>query len=128
MERLKERKAIAGQALQRLHELAMHTELTEVERDALIQRFEFSFEIVWKVAKDYLSVEEGIDAASPKKVIRSCREVGLLDEAETRLALVMADDRNLTAHTYDEEFAQQMVTKIVEYDLLLRCWYEKMIK
>ena len=128
MERLKERIALAGQALQRLHELALHTELTEVERDALIQRFEFSFEIVWKVAKDYLSVEEGIDAASPKKVIRSCREVGLLDEAETRLALVMADDRNLTAHTYDEEFAQQMVTKIVEYDLLLRCWYEKMIK
>ena len=106
----------------------MRVDLTEVERDALIQRFEFSFEIVWKVAKDYLSVEEGIDAASPKKVIRSCREVGLLDEAETRLALVMADDRNLTAHTYDEEFAQQMVTKIVEYDLLLRCWYEKMIK
>ena len=41
MERLKERIALAGQALQRLHELAMHTELTEVERDALIQRFEF---------------------------------------------------------------------------------------
>ena len=128
MERLKERIALAGQALQRLHELALRVDLTEVERDALIQRFEFSFEIVWKVAKDYLSVEEGIDAASPKKVIRSCREVGLLDEAETRLALVMADDRNVTAHTYDEEFAQQMVTKIVEYDLLLRCWYEKMIK
>jgi nucleotidyltransferase substrate binding protein (TIGR01987 family) len=128
MERLKERIVLAGQALQRLHELALRVDLTEVERDALIQRFEFSFEIVWKVAKDYLSVEEGIDAASPKKVIRSCREVGLLDEAETRLALVMADDRNLTAHTYDEEFAQQMVTKIVEYDLLLRCWYEKMIK
>ena len=128
MERLKERIVLAGQALQRLHELALRVDLTEVERDALIQRFEFSFEIVWKVAKDYLSVEEGIDAASPKKVIRSCREVGLLDEAETRLALVMADDRNLTAHTYDEEFAQQMVTKIVEYDLLLLCWYEKMIK
>ena len=128
MERLKERIVLAGQALQRLHELALRVDLTEVERDALIQRFEFSFEIVWKVAKDYLSVEEGIDAASPKKVIRSCREVGLLDEAETRLALVMADDRNLTAHTYDEEFSQQMVTKIVEYDLLLRCWYEKMIK
>lgn len=127
MERLKERIALAGQALQRLHELALHTELTEVERDALIQRFEFSFEIVWKVAKDYLSVEEGIDAASPKKVIRSCREVGLLDEADARLALVMADDRNLTAHTYDEEFAQQMVVRIVEYDQLLRRWYEKMI-
>ena len=128
MERLKERIVLAGQALQRLHELALRVDLTEVERDALIQRFEFSFEIVWKVAKDYLSVEEGIDAASPKKVIRSCREVGSLDESETRLALVMADDRNLTAHTYDEEFAQQMVTKIVEYDSLLRCWYEKMIK
>ena len=128
MERLKERMVLAGQVLQRLHELALRVDLTEVERDALIQRFEFSFEIVWKVAKDYLSVEEGIDAASPKKVIRSCREVGLLDEAETRLALVMADDRNLTAHTYDEEFAQQMVTKIVEYDSLLRYWYEKMIK
>ena len=58
MERLKERIVLAGQALQRLHELALRVDLTEVERDALIQRFEFSFEIVWKVAKDYLSVEE----------------------------------------------------------------------
>ncbi len=128
MARLKERIVLAGQALQRLHELVLRTELTEVERDALIQRFEFSFELVWKVAKDYLADEEGIDAVSPKKVIRSCREVGMLDEAETRLALVMADDRNLTAHTYDEGFARQMAEKIVAYDRLLCQWYGRMAK
>ena len=55
-----------------------------MERDALIQRFEFSFELLWKCAKEYLYVEEGIDAASPKKVIRCCRELGLLDEGEKR--------------------------------------------
>ncbi len=122
MEKVQERINTAQRVLTKLHELAIKPALSDVERDALIQRFEFSFELLWKCAKEYLYVEEGIDAASPKKVIRCCRELGLLDEGQTQEVLQMADDRNLTTHTYDETFAQAVVERIRHYDPLLQFW------
>lgn len=124
MEKLKERIVLAGRAISKLGELASQDEWTEIQRDAMIQRFEFSFELMWKTAKDYLQVEEGIDAASPKKVIRSCREIGMLDLAQTETLLQMADDRNLTTHTYDEAFAEAMAVRIKAYADVLKTWHE----
>lgn len=109
----------------KLHELTIKEDMTEVERDAMIQRFEFSFEILWKCAKEYLFVHEGIDVASPKKVIRACREIGMFDENQTKTALIMADDRNLTTHTYDEEFAENMAKRMERYDQLLHDWLDE---
>lgn len=125
MEKIQERINTAQRALTKLHELAVKPDLSDVERDALIQWFEFSFELLWKCAKEYLYVVEGIDAASPKKVIRCCRELGLLDDEQTREALQMADDRNLTTHTYDETFAQAVVERIRRYAPLLQLWLGK---
>ncbi len=125
MEKIQERINTAQRALTKLHELAVKPDLSDVERDALIQRFEFSIELLWKCAKEYLYVVEGIDAASPKKVIRCCRELGLLDDEQTREALQMADDRNLTTHTYDETFAQAVVERIRRYAPLLQLWLGK---
>lgn len=125
MEKIQERINTAQRALTKLHELAVKPDLSDVERDALIQRFEFSFELLWKCAKEYLYVVEGIDAASPKKVIRCCRELGLLDDEQTREALQMADDRNLTTHTYDETFAQAVVERIRRCAPLLQLWLGK---
>lgn len=125
MEKIQERINTPQRALTKLHELAVKPDLSDVERDALIQRFEFSFELLWKCAKEYLYVVEGIDAASPKKVIRCCRELGLLDDEQTREALQMADDRNLTTHTYDETFAQAVVERIRRYAPLLQLWLGK---
>lgn len=125
MEKIQERINTAQRALTKLHELVVKPDLSDVERDALIQRFEFSFELLWKCAKEYLYVVEGIDAASPKKVIRCCRELGLLDDEQTREALQMADDRNLTTHTYDETFAQAVVERIRRYAPLLQLWLGK---
>ena len=122
MEKIQERINTAQRALTKLHELAVKPDLSDVERDALIQRFEFSFELLWKCAKEYLYVVEGIDAASPKKVIRCCRELGMLDDRQTQEALQMVDDRNLTTHTYDETFAKAVVERIRSYDPLLQFW------
>ena len=80
MERLKERLQIADQALSRLEEALMIEIPSLMERDATIQLFEFSFEALWKVAKEYLYRLEGLDLASPKGVIRSCRELAILND------------------------------------------------
>lgn len=125
MENLKKRMETAARALERLHELTCVEELSEVERDAMIQRFEFCFEILWKCSKDYLFAVEGLGSASPKKTIRLLREVGVLDDKETEQALAMADDRNLTVHTYDENMAKTMAQRIRDYEPVMREWYRK---
>ena len=58
---------LAIRALAKFHELASRQSLTEMWRDALIQRFEFTYELIWKCAKEYLYIQEGIDAVPPKK-------------------------------------------------------------
>ncbi|SEA91664.1 Nucleotidyltransferase substrate binding protein like [Thalassobacillus cyri] len=74
MERLHQRLEAAEKALASFEKLATLKNPNDVERDAAIQRFEFSFEASWKAAKQYLYDIEGVDVGSPKSVIRSCRE------------------------------------------------------
>jgi len=128
VESLKERLNTAQKALYRLHEAVIINEPTSMERDALIHRFKIVFETMWKTAKAYLQVIEGINAASPKNVIRHCREIGLINEEQTETIITMADDRNLTVHTYDEALAEKMAERIRSYDGLLQLWYDKMMK
>ncbi|MCP3028691.1 nucleotidyltransferase substrate binding protein [Halobacillus sp. A5] len=98
----------------------------DVERDAAIQRFEFSFEASWKAAKQYLYDVEGVVAGSPKSVIRSCREVHLLEDEEAVLALEMVNERNLIIHTYNEEVAIKIHKNLARYNSLLYQWVERM--
>ena len=128
MERLTERLAVASRALERLQQITELPQIGEIERDAVIQRFEFTFEAVWKAAQFHLLTVEGLDVASPKAAIRACREVGLLDEQEAMQALQMADDRNLTVHTYNEQLAAQIFERIMGYQVLLDRWLTAMKK
>lgn len=76
MERLKERLALARKALSTLTELLVTESPSKVERDAAIQRFEYTFEAVCKAAGRYLLVMEGINVGSPKSIVRATREIG----------------------------------------------------
>lgn len=121
-----ERLENADKALNAFHELALITEPSAIERDAAIQRFEFSFEACWKASKQYLYIVEGIDIGSPKGVIRSSREVGLFSDEETILGLNMVDQRNLTVHTYNEELAVEIFKGLPHYYQLLRNWMDRL--
>lgn len=126
MERLLERLATAKRALASLEELMSLTSPSQIEKDASLQRFEYTFEAVWKAAKLFLFEIEGLDEGSPKSVIRACHRIGILNTEETIAALQMADDRNLTVHTYDEPLSLAIYERIKGYAPLLRHWLEKM--
>jgi len=128
MEILRARAVSASSAVFRFHEVLQIVDVTAIVRDASIQRFEFSFEAVWKYAKEYLRVVEGVEAASPKAVIRACRETGSLTDEQTAVALKMVDDRNLTAHTYNEEVAVKIFAGLSAYCELMRAWMENIAK
>lgn len=76
MERLQQKIVSASEALKAFREVMSIEDPSDIERDAAIQRFEFTFEALWKAAREMLYVVEGIDQGSPKGVVRACREVG----------------------------------------------------
>lgn len=126
MERLTERLATARAALATLHELVRKPDRSKVERDAAIQRFEYTFEAVWKAAQLYLREVEGLEVGSPKRAARAALQVGLFDEAHTRHVLAMVDDRNLTVHTYNEQLAEEISSRLSDHALLLQHWLDQM--
>jgi len=106
-------------ALSTLEEILNREYSVEI-RDATIQRFEYTFEALWKFLKVYLKEKEGSEANFPKSVFRDCLSAGILSEEETALALKMVDDRNDTVHTYKESLAEEIFKKIPEYCKLMR--------
>lgn len=75
----------------------------------LIQMFEFTFELAWKVMKDFLE-SEGFQVASPKGTIRQAYQSGYIANAEDWMQALQ--DRNMTVHTYDDATAQAVVSEI----------------
>ena len=111
----------ARRALATLFELCDLSHPTDIERDATIQRFEYSFETVWKSAQQILLVE-GIEANSPRAAIRSSRSVGLLSDEQAEAGMRMLNDRNLTSHTYQSTLAQEIFGRLATHARLLDSW------
>lgn len=126
MDRYQQRLKTAETALKTLFEVIGLPRVSVIQRDAAIQRFEYSFEAVWKAARTYLLEVEGIDVASPKKVLRASGEIGQLSEDQVSLGLQMVDDRNLTSHTYHEGLAQRIYDRLPPYAQLMGEWLAKM--
>ena len=87
-------------------------------RAGVIQFFEMTFVLAWKTLKDYLN-EIGYDEVnSPRSAIKKAFEIGIVDDGH--LWLKALEDRNLTAHTYEEETA-------IEVERLIRESYYPMV-
>ncbi len=104
----------ADKALDTLKEILLEKN-TKIVRDATIQRFEYTFEAIWKYLKEYLKIQEGIIANSPKSCFRELFSLGLISEKETVACLEMTDDRNNTVHVYHEKIAISIYKKIPAY-------------
>jgi nucleotidyltransferase substrate binding protein (TIGR01987 family) len=112
-ERFAERKAELQNALERLREAVAQPEC-DLVRDAVIQRFEFTFELVWKSLKLYLE-RQGLDCGGPRSTFKSAFAEGLIrspEEADVWLRAL--EDRNLTSHAYDEALATRIYRHVVQ--------------
>jgi nucleotidyltransferase substrate binding protein (TIGR01987 family) len=114
VDKLKQRLDTCRQALTTLHE-ALQMPFSVIVRDGTIQRFEYSFESMWKLLKHYLAEREGIICNSPKSCFRQALKGNLLSVEEVETCLVMTDARNLTSHTYIEEVAEKIYQKLPLY-------------
>lgn len=95
-------------------------QLSELEQEGLIQRFEYTYELAWKALQDLLRFRGYEDfVPGPNGVLRKAFEVGLISDHDAWRR--MAKARTTTAHTYNEGEALAVVNKIFEeYSLLFR--------
>lgn len=83
----------------RLDEAVRMEQLNELERNGLVQRFEFTLELAWKTMKDYLE-HQGFDfKPSPKDTFRQAQQADYIDYAQALIDGL--DIRNILSHDYD---------------------------
>lgn len=86
-------------------------------RDGAIQRFEFTAELAWKTAREYLLQQQVQDINNPKAVMREAWKNKLIADEAGWLQLLQ--DRNITSHIYDEQDADAVFRRLQERHLRL---------
>ena len=103
--RWKQRFTNYAKAFQSLKEAVEQEELNELERNGLIQRFEFTLDLSWKVMKDYLQEKGFTFKPTPKDTLRLAQQSKFIDYAQELIDGI--DIRNELSHDYSgEKFAR----------------------
>lgn len=87
--------------------------LSPLEKEGVVQRFEYTLELAWKTLKDYL--EEGgllISPVTPRQVLKDAFAARILSDGHVWID--MLDHRNLLSHTYDLKVFTAAVDAIAE--------------
>ena len=92
---------------------ALEESESPIVRDACLQRFEFSYELLWKTLKVFLEEIHGVRAVSPRQVFKEAFALSIIDEELTFVEMI--ESRNTLAHTYNEEQATKIYVKCADY-------------
>ena len=98
-------------ALTEAVDLSRERPLSNLEQQGLIQAFEFTHELAWKVLKDYLEYQGIVDLVGSRDASRSAFQNGLIEDGDAWMKMIEA--RNLTSHTYNLSVAQTVVESIL---------------
>ncbi len=86
--------------------------LNELEKQGLIQAFEYTYELAWNTLKDYFEAQGEIGLHGSRDVFRLAFQRGLIEDGETWMEMVQS--RTLTSHTYNEELVEQIAAEITQ--------------
>jgi nucleotidyltransferase substrate binding protein (TIGR01987 family) len=92
-------------------ELSNQRPLTDLEKQGLIQAFEFTHELAWNVMKDYLAWQGTVDITGSRDATRESFSRGLVEDGEGWMEMIKS--RNQTSHTYNEKVADEIAARII---------------
>ena len=95
-------------ALERLKEGVKEAK-NDLDKDGVIQRFEFTMETLWKALRAIL-LYQGIECYSLISCIKEAFRANLISDDE--IILDMLEDRNISSHVYDEERSNKIFERI----------------
>jgi nucleotidyltransferase substrate binding protein (TIGR01987 family) len=106
-------------------QVELDEKVDDLLKEGLIQRFEYTHELAWKVMKDYAEYQGYTDIRGSRDAIRKAFEMGLIDDKRWMNSI---EDRNLTSHNYDDEVADEIFNQIVKvYSPLFELLEEKLL-
>lgn len=111
-------------SLKRLKEVLIDNP-DQITRDSAIKRFELCFDLAWKSIKSYAK-KEGLECYSPRACFKIAFQLSLVED--DKLWFDMIDDRNASAHIYDEKFADKIFSHLKDYFSLLENLFKKLEK
>ena len=105
--------------------LARARPLSDLEKQGLIQAFEFTHELAWNVMRDYFVYQGNTAITGSRDAVREVFSNGLLNDGEGWMEMLQS--RNLTSHTYNQAVADEIVARIIgSYFLLLEVFLTRM--
>ncbi len=100
-------------------------ELSELEKQGLIQAFEFTHELAWNVMKDFFEFQGNTAISGSRDATREAFNKGLIENGEAWMDMIKS--RNKSSHTYNEEVAEEIVYQIIDaYYPSFREFYKEM--
>lgn len=104
-------------------QLAFNDGVDELLQEGMIQRFEYTHELAWKVMKDYAEYQGYTDIRGSRDAIRKALEMGLIDDKQWMETI---EARNLTSHNYDNDVVSEIYENITNFYFLFCRFEEKM--
>jgi nucleotidyltransferase substrate binding protein (TIGR01987 family) len=96
----------------------------ELLQEGLIQRFEYTHELAWKVMKDYAEYQGYTDIRGSRDAIRKALVINIIDDERWMNSI---EDRNQTSHNYDDDTVTQIYENIIKVYFPLFCRFENMM-
>ena len=93
-------------------DLAQQRKLSDLEKQGVIQAFEFTYELAWNTLKDFYENQGETGIQGSRDAIRLAFARGLIDNGD--LWMKMIKDRAATSHTYNEETVDLIITDVCE--------------
>ena len=100
-----------SKALSQLRKFIERGALNELEKQGLIQAFEYNFELAWNTLKDYFEDQGETNIHGSRDAFRLAFKRGLVENGEIWMDMIQS--RTLTSHTYNEEVAEKIAADIV---------------
>lgn len=102
---------LLGQAVKIVSQRVNGDEAVEdLLKEGLIQRFEYTHELAWKVMKDYAEYQGYTDIRGSRDAFRKAFEMEIITDKRWMESIA---DRNLTSHNYDDETAEAIYEAVV---------------
>jgi len=101
----------AYQELKEIIELNQVRALSKIEKQGLIQCFEYNHELAWNVMKDYLQEQGFNNIIGSKNATRQAFKEGLIENGEMWMDMIKS--RNLTSYAYDKDLAEEIIANII---------------
>src|SRR6056297_1386543 len=92
--------------------ISKERKLSELEKQGLIQAFEFTHELAWNTLKDFFEYQGNNSITGSRDAMREAINKGIIQNGEGWMDMIRS--RNKSSHTYNEEVAEEIVFQIKE--------------